>query len=304
MGSVRWACCSTTWNPKCAPSTHTSVLHPSSSDTQAFHCDSSAQEWQDALSLLSTAERERVGRFLFEKDRKLALVGQLLIRRYLWHVQEITNIDAMLRTCGRKPILPPRHTGKYPNGTFNISHHGDWVVLAAEPTALVGVDVMRVELPGNAKSAEALFHDLRDTLTDGEWRHVREPGTEEAQLRRFYRLWTLKESYVKAIGVGIAHDLKRLHFAVARDDSHAALALDGRGTEHEWRFELSWLDPLHPVAVALGPAAAADAEQQASIASVSEASTAWKLYCSTHQPTSPATAAAPFQVVSVPWLCS
>lgn len=235
-----------------------------------------------------------MGRFVFEKDRRLALVGQLLVRAYVRRVQGL-DLSAVVRTKGRKPVLRPGHGGRYPNGNFNVSHHGEWVVLAAEPQALVGVDVMRVELPG-ALSAEALFRDLHDTLTEAEWRFVRgEDGA--GRLRRFYVLWTLKESHVKALGVGIAHDLRRLHFDVAADQRAALLTLDGRAAPR-WRFDLAWLDAAHPVAVARGPATAADDEQRAAFASPADADAAWDAQRAA------AESAPPFTVVSVPWLLS
>jgi 4'-phosphopantetheinyl transferase len=253
--------------------------------------------------LLPLAEQERVQRFVFEKDRKLALIGQLLIRAYVRRVQGVEGRSVVVRTHGRKPVLVGDHGGRYANGTFNVSHHGEWVVLAADPVALVGVDVMRIEIPGRIQSATVLFNDLRDTLTAAEWSYVRGNGQEsdDQQLRRFYRLWTLKESYVKAIGVGIVLDLKRMHFTVATDDSRASMLLDGANTDQDWRFELSWLDSLHPVAVALGPVSQADAEQQASVASVANASSEWLAQHRARPVSAPPYV--PFQIVTVAWLC-
>lgn len=39
-----------------------------------------------------------------------------------------------------------------------------------------------------------------------------------SQLRRFYRIWCLKESVVKALGVGIDFNLKSFEFSVQEED--------------------------------------------------------------------------------------
>lgn len=39
-----------------------------------------------------------------------------------------------------------------------------------------------------------------------------------SQLRRFYRIWCLKESIVKALGVGIDFNLKSFEFSVQEED--------------------------------------------------------------------------------------
>lgn len=39
-----------------------------------------------------------------------------------------------------------------------------------------------------------------------------------SQFRRFYRMWCLKESIVKALGVGIDFNLKSFEFSVQEED--------------------------------------------------------------------------------------
>jgi phosphopantetheinyl transferase len=46
-----------------------------------------------------------------------------------------------------------------------------------------------------------LYQFLLSSLTPSEWKTIRQQQTDEAQLDMFFRLWTLKEAYVKAIGM-------------------------------------------------------------------------------------------------------
>jgi phosphopantetheine--protein transferase-like protein len=113
---------------------------------------------------------------------------------------------------------------------------GEYVVLAAEPAYLVGVDVMQVRHPLSESVAD-FFRLMRRQFTPVEWSEITgRSGSEEdkaaapvhtdeaAQLRRFYQHWCLKESYIKAVGVGLGLEggLERLSFA--SDPDMAALA--------------------------------------------------------------------------------
>jgi 4'-phosphopantetheinyl transferase len=45
---------------------------------------------------------------------------------------------------------------------------------------------------------------------------VRVEGSDDPD-REFFRYWTLKESYVKALGCGLSYPVKELHVEVSRD---------------------------------------------------------------------------------------
>lgn len=54
------------------------------------------------------------------------------------------------RTSKGKPFLANNLLGINSNYNFNVSHQGDYAVLAAEPELQVGIDIMKTDLPGNA----------------------------------------------------------------------------------------------------------------------------------------------------------
>ena len=63
------------------------------------------------------------------------------------------------RTEKGKPYLinPPNKSSSGCHFNFNVSHQGDYVVLAAEKGSLVGVDVMKVEWPRKFISVTTTF---------------------------------------------------------------------------------------------------------------------------------------------------
>src|SRR5260370_9228588 len=87
--------------------------------------------------LLSGDERERAARFVFEKDRRLFVLGRAMLRTVLGSVLEIPGADVPLvvRASG-KPELPG---GNGP--AFNLSHSGICVAMAVRRGGQVGIDI-------------------------------------------------------------------------------------------------------------------------------------------------------------------
>ncbi|KAF9428235.1 hypothetical protein BGZ94_002992 [Podila epigama] len=163
--------------------------------------------------------------------------------------------------------------------SFNISHHGDWVVLVGESSGdsgvKLGVDLMdfQEQVPGESfETFSACFHDQ---FTSKELAFMSDAGSDisspvssvssvstiaNSQLRRFYRMWCLKESIVKALGVGIDFDLKSFEFSIQEEEEslkpiwsttiHVHKPTPGF-PEDGWAFEEALLDQDHCYAIAV-----------------------------------------------------
>ena len=118
-----------------------------------------------------------------EKDRLLCLGGAILMA----DIVGITNESDICFNSSGKPFA-----NGFPE--FNISHSGDVCVLAVgdEP---VGIDIEKADCE-NLTIAENVFSDK-----EYEWM-CPDPVV------RFHRLWTLKESLLKAAGTGLVDDMK------------------------------------------------------------------------------------------------
>ncbi|MCG8672356.1 MAG: 4'-phosphopantetheinyl transferase superfamily protein [Pseudomonadales bacterium] len=74
----------------------------------------------------------------------------------------------------------------------------------------------------------------------------------ERQTERFYEYWTLKESYVKARGLGLSVPLKRFSFDLDGIERPSIRFSEGFGDfPDRWRFELYRPTPSSVMAVAL-----------------------------------------------------
>ncbi|XP_034557891.1 L-aminoadipate-semialdehyde dehydrogenase-phosphopantetheinyl transferase [Notolabrus celidotus] len=241
MGSVRWAFRCGSWTP-------------------------SRSEWLFAARCIQREEKDRIGQFVFAKDAKSAMAGRLLLRRFVCERMGIPWSEITLERSPRgKPYLAAPLKVRSVSGTeslnwsFNLSHQGDYAVLAAEQEMQVGVDIMKTTMPGSSSVPE-FFRIMTRQFTAYEWSVIQSAGPEHQQLAAFYRHWALKESFIKAIGTGLGFNLQRVEFHLSADPLTQGRAL--RQTkmylddeeEEDWMFEESLLDADHHVAVALRPA--------------------------------------------------
>ena len=140
------------------------------------------------LSTVSEQRREKLARLRAQAPRLLSLGAALLLDRML--------LDAGLPPAGPfafgeqgKPYLPG-----LPDMHFSLSHSGTWVLCALSDAEL-GCDV---EGPRRFDPALArrFFHP-----DETAWLLSLPPREQDAA---FLRLWTLKESYLKAVGLGLS----------------------------------------------------------------------------------------------------
>lgn len=198
-------------------------------------------------------EKERIEQFRYKVDMMSSLVGRLLLRGFAVHVLGLNNREVkFVRTDRGKPVLEVNTSG----WDYNVSHAGDWVVLAAASQGSLGVDVMKTK-DSRVDRLEEFFRIMRRQFTDEEWMSIsgNQCVSDEDKLATFFRHWTLKESYVKAVGTGLNLDLRTLNFKIDEDlnpncvITSSTLQISGRLTP--WKFEESVLDEEHVVSVAL-----------------------------------------------------
>jgi 4'-phosphopantetheinyl transferase len=162
-----------------------------------------------ALGWLSAGEHLRHARLRFDRDRWRNLLSRALVRstlsRYAPHVApQDWGFD---NNAHGRPAIASQHieAGRI---RFNLSHCADRTVLAVVLGRDVGVDIESISRAAPVQLASRYFsRDEVESLQE---------LPAEARPRRFWTLWTLKESYLKARGVGLAGGLDS--FSVVIDD--------------------------------------------------------------------------------------
>ena len=155
-------------------------------------------------TLLTTKETTKQQRYKFAKDRHDALITRAFIRDLLSYYADITPQDWQFEKGAKdKPEivncpLPLR---------FNISHTKNLIICAVTLEDDIGCDVENTGRSNDVLAiAERYFspkesHELFDLPL-------------AQQRNRFFDYWTLKESYIKAWGLGLAIPLKDFSFSI------------------------------------------------------------------------------------------
>lgn len=142
--------------------------------------DSALYYVKNAQSYLSPRRYEQFCRLQNENDKLLCLAAGMLLSKVLGR----DSVGRIKISEHGKPYL---ESGEY----FNIAHSGNYVVLAVDNEP-VGVDIEQRRERGYEGIARLSFHEREQTQLK----------RSENRQKTFYELWTLKESYMKAVGRG------------------------------------------------------------------------------------------------------
>jgi 4'-phosphopantetheinyl transferase len=194
--------------------------------------------WLRLFAILDPAERERSQRFVFERHRRQYMAAHALTRVVLtaagggamapadWRFE--TGIHGKPRIAGAK--------GPY----FNLSHCEGAVACAVSHETEVGVDVEFLNRQAPTEIAETHF-------ADGERVWLLQQA-EELRSIGFFRLWTLKEAFIKATGQGLSQRLG--DFAFAFEPLRVTFADPALGDAATWRFEQQLIGSQRHIAAA------------------------------------------------------
>lgn len=166
-----------------------------------FHAGKGSAE---SLAVLSEEERARARRFRFDVHREQYVKAHLFLRHKL---ADYCSVPPQQLKFEAGPYGKPRLRG--PALHFNLSHSGHLVMLAVF-SADVGADVERVAAKPDLLAVADRFFAPAESAT------LRALPASR-QVEGFYRLWTLKESFMKATGEGF-------HAGIQSFDLSAGLA--------------------------------------------------------------------------------
>lgn len=151
---------------------------------------------------ISEDRRRRADRFHFILDSYRCVCSELLLQYSLYQrLGRYVEINLAYNEFA-KPYM--KYISEF---SYNISHSGDWVVIAYGKTP-VGVDIEKIQM-GNERIADKVF-----TIEE---KNYMNSATDYDKCKKFTQIWTLKESYIKYLGTGLS----------TRMDSFSVNVLDG-----------------------------------------------------------------------------
>lgn len=202
--------------------------------------------WAGALALMTEDERARHDRFVFERSRRQFAAARALVRRVLaGYVGAPPEALRFVVSAHGRPALTPDAGGL----VFNLSHTEGLAALAVARGVELGVDVE--DCQRRSRPEEIADHFFAAAEVAG---LMALPAA--ARPARFFDLWTLKEAYIKARGLGLALPLGGFAFDLAGGRAAIAVSFEERigDAPAGWRFTLDDPTPRHRLALAFrGP---------------------------------------------------
>lgn len=162
-----------------------------------------APKSEELILLLDEERQKRVRSYGSSRDALRCLAAGLLL--YGAFGERARNAHFEHGNRG-KPFLPDV-------APFNLTHAGDYAVLALSAEA-VGVDLERIRAINWSRVSERFFHP-------DEQRFLAESADPQTM---FFTIWTLKESFLKALGHGFS--VSPRSFCVLPEGSGAVLESD------------------------------------------------------------------------------
>ena len=154
-------------------------------------CDLPEEKYLLLSECVSSEKRVRINRLSNRRKAIDVLMGEIIVRQAICTRTGIRNEDLRFSTNAYgKPYLT-----NDPNVQFNISHSAGLVICAINDK-VVGVDIELIK-PANLNIARRFF-------CDEEYEFVVNTDSVEA----FYKIWTMKESYIKWDGRGLSIPLR------------------------------------------------------------------------------------------------
>ena len=149
------------------------------------------------LELIEEEDRKQILRYQFRQDRQRSLLGHLLSRYAIIQEYALTNKEIQIRRHAYgKPYIKD-----YSQIHYNISHSGEWVVVAIGKSP-IGIDVE------NRREDWDLIGERVFSESEKYW--------SQNSYKRKAILWTIKEAYVKYLGIGLSKSLNSFSIDIKR----------------------------------------------------------------------------------------
>jgi 4'-phosphopantetheinyl transferase len=188
--------------------------------------------------LLDAHEQAQADRFRGAADREAYVAAHALLRATLTRVAGIAPADWRFQASeSGKPTLDPAQAP--PDLHFSLSHTRGLVACAVGWPYTLGVDAEAWRPAAPIELATRYF-----APTEARLLAERAPAEQRST---FYRLWTLKEAYLKATGQGLAAQLDSFAFSL----DPVAIAIAAPNSTTAWHFVEFRPGPAHSLALAV-----------------------------------------------------
>jgi len=206
-----------------------SVWHAASSSAGPGPLERRCETWLDP------SEQERADRFRQPTSRNQHVVGRGMAKRLL---SSGSGVDpksiCFAAEAHGKPYVTEPDSARRP---FNIAHTDGLVMcgIGGEGQVAIGVDVERLNRRTDPGLADRYF-------SKPEVQFLQSFRRDQERRSLFLRIWTLKESFIKAIGTGLQTPLADFAFEQIESSSPTIRMLDPK-LESDWSWKFYSIEP-------------------------------------------------------------
>jgi 4'-phosphopantetheinyl transferase len=183
--------------------------------------DSVRQHWPRWAEALAPEETARADRYLRAEDRYRFGATRAVLRRLLGEQLGLTPTEVRLEyNRFGKPGLPAPDNPLRLN--ISVSHSGDFALLGFARGRPLGVDL-------EAFRRDSEYRELAAAVCDEREVSALAALPKDERLPELLRYWTLKEAYVKALGVGLTFPHRRVGIGREGPDQPVRYTIKARG---------------------------------------------------------------------------
>ncbi|MGS2718104.1 4'-phosphopantetheinyl transferase family protein [Eionea flava] len=195
------------------------------------------------LSLLSPNELHRLSGFSSEQRKQQYQTTYAALKSITSAYIPVASRDNIQFVADR--FGKPRLIDESIPLQFNLSHSEGRIVIGFAAQQAIGIDIEKIQARRNMRAiAERYFHS-------DEWENQVQQDALGAE-RYFYKLWVLKEAFIKAEGKGFAIPLHQFYFDFSKMDAPELVQLSSkRYSKKKWIFQHRFLESNYSLAFAL-----------------------------------------------------
>lgn len=182
--------------------------------------------WQ----LLAQDEKKHANQFYFEKDKIRYIVSRGILRKiiseYIKYPPEVIQFE--YANYGKPYLNTAQNSIKL---YFNLGHSHNSIVYVITKNFDIGVDIEMYQNNFDLKEV-AKFCFSRN---ENKKLHAL---PKEEQYDYFYKIWTLKEAFTKALGVGLSYNLKKVNIELINQENYTLILNNCLKEESNWMLQM------------------------------------------------------------------
>lgn len=194
--------------------------------------------YKELLPRISKERLVRVKEYRKQEDKIRSAFAELLVR---YAVNQFSSCSKQeIKFCtginGKPRLMTPN------NILFNLSHSGSWVVCVVDNEP-VGIDIEKIQ--------DIKLDVAQQFFTQKECEFLKFSKNSLERKKRFFKIWTMKECFLKAIGEGLSRDLSSFSVEFNQNRSpKISSTSEGEDLNCIWKFKQYEIDNDYILSVA------------------------------------------------------